>query len=107
MLAMWDNQARVRKEEREIKLALLASGKVPPSELFPEQFDTSEVDDPNVDYDYSAVQWESPGEGGSNYDAIMAALEAHRHVTTREAPGTSEEVKPPVVSAEPDDPEWI
>lgn len=106
MLAMWDNQARVRKEERELKLALLASGKVAPSDVFPELFE-SEADDGAADYDYSEVQWEAPSSDGTNYDTVMAALEAHRRVTTRDGSGTSEGVKPPTFPLEPEDPEWI
>jgi hypothetical protein len=109
MLARWDVQAKNLTEDRELRLALLASGRLTPAQAFPDRFEDAEKSETTLgdeDYDYSGVAWESPGEDGSNYDTVMAALNAHRTFTTREGSESTEEVTE-AIPLGPDDTEWI
>jgi hypothetical protein len=106
MLTIWDNQAKHEAEDRELRLAMLAGGHITPAQAFPDRF-VKAVEEPEDEAsDVGPYEYESPGPDGSNYDMVMAELERHRRVTTREGSETSEEVTEGF-SLEPDDAEWI
>lgn len=104
MLTIWDNQAKHEAEDRELRLALLAGGHITPAQAFPEMFKEKAAQ--TSEDEVEVYEYEPPGEDGSNYDKVMAALEQHRRVTTREGSQTSEGVTEPFELG-PDDAEWI
>jgi hypothetical protein len=90
-----------------IKLAMVSSGRMTPSEAFPDLF-AGDGDEAEVDFDYSGVQWESPESVGEDeYDKVMAALRDNATFTTRDASGTTEGVNNQPIPLEPDDTEWV
>lgn len=106
MLTIWDNQAKHEAEERELRLALLAGGHITPAQAFPDRF-SKDVGEPEEEVsDVGPYEYEPPGADGSNYDKVMAELERHRRVTTREGSQTSEGVTEPFELG-PDNAEWI
>jgi hypothetical protein len=114
MLEYWDTQAQDKSSGEQFRLALMAAGRLAPSEAFPEYFPEPEDevagmarDDSEIDFDYSAVQWEAPSEDGANeYERVMSALNQFKTITTRDPDANTEEVTAEF-SAEPDDPEWF
>lgn len=107
MLTIWDNQAKKKSDDREIRLALLASGTVTPAQAFPELFAADGETAMDEDAPLEVTEYESPGADGANYDRVMAALAANRRITTREGSETSEEVTgTQTFPLEPEDPEW-
>lgn len=105
MLMIWDNQAKHEAEDRELRLALLASGQFSPEKLFPDQLGAPKTDDPQEGESEGEVyEYESPGE---DFEKILAQMRAHRQVTTTEASQTTEGVTGDAIPLGPDDTEWI
>lgn len=75
MIEGWDKNA---EEVRQVKLAALASGQHEIGDVFPEYRTTQDEqqgmgDNPETAYDYSGVEFESPGE--ENFEALLAQLQ--------------------------------
>ena len=102
MLMLWDNQAKQATEDRELRLALLASGKFTLQQAFPDLFPPEE-DEEKDEFASKEYEYESPA---GEFEKIMATLQANRRITTRDAPETSEGVTG-TIPLGPDDAEWI
>lgn len=70
LLVRQDNILRAKDRDRQVAIAMIASGRMTPAEALPEEFlsvleaveDESGFDPArdDVDYDFSGVEWESP-----------------------------------------------
>lgn len=110
-----EKSKREIQEIREIKLAMIAAGKLDPAKAFPEIFDAEDAEDEDIDY--SGVEWSSPSDLGGidEYERTMALLAENSMITTTDAEPSaprmfpSEEVTAPPQQRveEPDDVEWI
>lgn len=95
LLVREDNLASGRKEFEDLRLALLASGSRSLDEVYPEYFakklevteDSEEdvLDNPDVDYDYSEVEWLSPSEAEADELALLEQFMGETHVSVSPA----------------------
>jgi hypothetical protein len=113
MLESMDRRQQQEAEDRQLRVMLVASGKLDPSDAFPEYFTADEepagasADD--VVYDYSQVDWESPGEAGGieEFERMTRALAEFNTLSIREDPEPVTPTVPASSLMEPDDGEWI
>lgn len=101
LLVRQDNLDRQEKFADEFRLSLLASGKIPPDEVYPEYFIETKAADleaedaltqEGVEYDYSGVTWEVPDE-----EREMALLEeflGQNHISVPGAAAEGQETVP-------------
>jgi hypothetical protein len=93
LLILGDGLQREQDRDRELRLALVASGRVSPADAFPELGRPDEDEDenpamPSSGADLTDLAWESPGESGalSDMELLQRAMAVNQLVTVREEP---------------------
>lgn len=103
------------EEERQLKFALLASGRADPALVFPDIFqkelaEDDDLSDPDTEYDYSGVEFSPPTQDEDTlreFEKLQQAMFANAQIGVKD--GTS---APPVLGGQmstggDEDREWV
>jgi hypothetical protein len=117
LLESMDRRQRAEAEDRQLRVMLVTSGALEPSQAFPEYFATdvepkgAAAED--IVYDYSQVDFHSPSDGGGieEFERMNQMLEQFKTISVHEEPSVARPEAPGQatgpVSMVPDDGEWI